>query len=985
MMKIAILIVPNREMTAILGTRNNGVPAKVFHQVFDRLVWKYNPAQGFVYAGRNNTGIRLLSFNRPDEASRYAASTEASDYNGPLFTRPACRRIVGGRHVIEIAGLSGCVISFSSDQLRAVVGPLLDVLAAQANSALSSLPPPTADQPPVTQIQPPVATPPLTPEELATVPPLGSEPPTVSETEPEPPGPTDEQPVSELTPAEIATAAGLAGGTALLGSLLMLGASGVRRDEAIAAIRDLLRGHVPEDPYEAWKRKYEALGWKYSEKDGVATFDPMDGARNEAGEVYSAERGGFVPAGEGSRVLTTAKDGDVNARGEIWSENDGGWVQRAYWDQERSRAADLEARRAGEIAEAERISRVELEAASRETARFAERIAAERAANEAALAAEKARLNQLYAEHLHRVMDAEMAEATRQEHWADVMAAGEYASKLTLAAAKTGMMVVAGPAGWISAMAGSGIISSAEEGARAWVAGDGGGKLAGAFAAGFLAGAKDGAVGRYVNMPRISNVVKVLLPAELDTAETLLRTGDPRKALAAGGLSGFGGWLGQKAGNIGNTVTREGAQVLLGGFMGAAGRATTDGNFKEGFIDGVVGGIGSAAGGRIANANVPMTAAQIQLDQEALENAAKGKSLVEDLKHAITHGTPEEQKAALHRVLENRDAKLQLKGDNVDEGTKSAFAALTEEHRTKPLFEGAAAHLNGQTVTDNKGVTTTRFVVREPDPAKPGSFVEREVRPTDIKSGSGSAGAAPGMDLDMYAGANIIDKKTGHPAHPRELEEAVKVTCDKLGISKSQQEINVIHPTHVEAYTKLPGEAPKDFLARANAGQVSGSEGRSLSEVTTVKLAEAGVLHNAAGAASERCRTVIKDYDRITSGLLEAKPGARLPPVFTARNAVTGETPMDILRAVANGRMPPGTADAKFRAATGMSLTAGAEKLAQMPEFIAKIGATGTAPAGPGLVYPTGMSPGEIATAALRQALRIGSDKASRSGPQLSL
>ena len=79
----------------------------------------------------------------------------------------------------------------------------------------------------------------------------------------------------------------------------MLGASGVRREEALQAIRDLLRGQLPEDPFEAWKRKYEALGWKYSEKNGVATFDPVDGARNEGGEIYSAERGGFVrPAAE---------------------------------------------------------------------------------------------------------------------------------------------------------------------------------------------------------------------------------------------------------------------------------------------------------------------------------------------------------------------------------------------------------------------------------------------------------------------------------------------------------------------------------------------------------------------------------------------------------------------------------------------------------------------------------------------------------------
>lgn len=531
MMQIATRIVPWN------GTVDSPLPeipsnARVFKQRFNSIAYR---DIGLDIVGRYPSAITLISFDRPDEASRYAASIPG--YHGLYFVLPACRRIVGGRHVIEIRGPQACLTSASDNERRERLAPLLNLLAGQASRALLPGTSTTAAPPPVAQTQP-VPSPPLSPTDLATVPPIGSEPPTETETE----SPTD-QSIPELTPAEIATAAGLAGGAALLGSLLMLGASGVRRDEAIAAIRDLLRGHLPEDPYEAWKRKYEALGWKYSEKDGVATFDPVDGARNEGGEVYSAERGGFVPAGAGSRVLTSAKDGDVNERGEVWSENDGGWVQRAYWDQERSRAADLEARRAGEIAEAERISRVESDAASRETARFAERIAAERAANEAALAAEKARLNQLYAEHLRRVMDAEIAEAARQEHWADVMAAGEYASKLTLAAAKTGMMVVAGPAGWIPAMAGMGVISSAEEGARGWVAGDSGWKLAGGFAAGFLSGAKDGAVGRYVNMPRISNVIKVLLPAELDTAEALLRTGDPRKALTAGGLSGVGGGL----------------------------------------------------------------------------------------------------------------------------------------------------------------------------------------------------------------------------------------------------------------------------------------------------------------------------------------------------------------------------------------------------------------------------------------------------------
>ena len=248
------------------------------------------------------------------------------------------------------------------------------------------------------------------------------------------------------------------------------------------------------------------------------------------------------------------------------------------------------------------------------------------------------------------------------------------------------------------------------------------------------------------------------------------------------------------------------------------------------------------------------------------------------------------------------------------------------------------------------------------------------------------------MDLDMYPDATIIDKSTGRTVKPEHLEKAVQETCNDLRISKSRHEINVVAGAHPEQYTMRPGETVPDFVARVRAAQVSGSEGRSLSEVTGYKLAEADVLHHGntgAGTVSEQCRTAIKDYDRFTSGLLKTDlPGPRLPPVLTKPNGISGETPMDIMRAVygvGDGTMLPGTADAKFQKATGMSLTEGAKKLAQVPEFIAKIGATGTTPAAPVAVYPTGMSPGEIATATLREALRVGSDEASRNGPRLPL
>ncbi|HRK25037.1 MAG TPA: hypothetical protein PLQ11_08810, partial [Beijerinckiaceae bacterium] len=448
---------------------------------------------------------------------------------------------------------------------------------------------------------------------------------------------------------------------------------------------------------------------------------------------------------------------------------------------------------------------------------------------------------------------------------------------------------------------------------------------------------------------------------------------------------------GQGLGRLGSTVAREGAQVALGGVMGAAGRATTDGNVTEGFLDGLASGVGSSVGGHAAKAGVAraeplplpgsetfrpvqtdpkLTAADIQLDADAAVRKTQAQGVVDDLKRAIASGTPDEQKEALKRVLENRDAKLLMKGAEVDAATKTAFADLTEQHRTKPVFAATADHLNQQKGTDG----AQRFVVREPDPANPGGFLERKVLPTDFRSTSGTAGKAPGMDLDMTANATIIDRTTGRPARAADLDAAVGRACTRLGISKSGQEINLMHGESLERYTLRPGEDPAKFIPRVASGNVTGAEGRSLAEVTGAKLAEADVLHTGAGAVSEKCRIAAKDFDRITRPLMEAKSGSRLPPVFAVRDAVTGETPLDIMRAVANNDMPPGTGNARFRALTGMDLSAGADKLAQMPEFVAKFGATGSgaaAPDGPAPLLPAG----EAARAALRQALRLGSDR----------
>ena len=151
-------------------------------------------------------GVMLLSFDQATEARSYTASnptsppydlTPGSEYRiwDLLAVNPSCRRIVGGRHVIEIRGIFGC---YQFSRRKSSFDAVFNVLVTQANQALSSLPLPTADQPPVSAAQPPGSAGPLADTQLP-------------ETNAElPPGPGDlpiddlANEIPELTPAEIA-------------------------------------------------------------------------------------------------------------------------------------------------------------------------------------------------------------------------------------------------------------------------------------------------------------------------------------------------------------------------------------------------------------------------------------------------------------------------------------------------------------------------------------------------------------------------------------------------------------------------------------------------------------------------------------------------------------------------------------------------------------------------------------------------------------
>jgi hypothetical protein len=694
------------------------------------------------------------------------------------------------------------------------------------------------------------------------------------------------------------------------------------------------------------------------------------------------------------------KDGEVDpATGNVYLENEGLWVQRAYYDQERARLARFEDTLAAQRAHAAAVTRAESEARSAETAALARNIAeqqrqiqAQRDAEERqrqvlqaklakayeaegrsteeidrlATSGDTGALADLYKDHLRAVIDAESAKAASEARWATAMDAGYYTSKVVLAGAKTAMVVVGGPAGYVAAGVGSGVIRAAEEGAATYVASEGNiAATVKSTAGGFVSGVKDGVVGRYTNLPGVGPATKVLLPAAADAAETYIRTGDAAAAAKAGLLSTAAGAAGAKLGGVKNVAVREASQALLGGAAGAVGSAMSGGSAKEGFVDGLLNAAGGTAGGRAGHAAGRATATRVdgepkplspketQLNDQAAANAAKGRSLVDDYKAART---PEERAAATKAILENRDAKLQMKGDAVDDGLKSRFAADADRHRTQPLLNRTAERLN-EARTDTG---EPRFVVQEPDPANPNKVITRPVDASDFKSGSGSKGGGPGQDFDMYTDKRIIDTTTGRPARPDVIDGHVGGACNDLGMSRKQQEVNYIHAKHAEAFQVQPGESPSDFLKRA--GGLSGGEAQSVSEVNRHKLAEANILHDPAGALGEQCRTAIKDYDRLTQPLLDSHPNAKVPDQFRVVDRATGETPFDIMRQVGEGKLPPGDGNARFRAMTGMSLEDGTTKMAGWAEGIAK-------GAGPESHMIAGATSRDIAQSTLRQVL----------------
>ena len=801
---------------------------------------------------------------------------------------------------------------------------------------------------------------------------------------------------AEEQAAAAAVAASLAAlGFASLASLLLRVRAGLPREPLLARLLDALRGRIP-DPFRAWKDKYTKLGWRYQEANGVARFVPVAGSRNEQGWIFDPARGDFVAS-----APAAPRDGQLDAAtGKVWSENANDWVPRDYYEQERARTGRYAAQEAAQRADADAANRAAMQAESAHNAQAAHEIAAGQAALDAQARAQAhqdaavlAKLRQayeaqgrstddlgrlaggghsqelagLYEEHLRSAIAAHANEAARQASWADAMAVGEYAARAALAAAKAGLVVAGGPATYGGVLLG-GAIQATQEGTDAFVRGGNARKVAKGLATGFLFGAKDVLVGRYANVPGAGVGTRILAPAAGDAFETYVRTGDGARTLRAGLLSAVGGQVG---GMLGGAM-RPGAglavaQVGLSGALGAAGQQMEGGSVTEGLLEGLSNGLGSVAGGHIASAHVPMTATDIQMDRDAAAAMGKGHGLIEDFARART---PQEQAPAVNRLLEDHAAKLLMKNDDNYPTLKDSFAQAVHKYRTEPVLGDASKSLND------------RFGVLAMD--ETGKPYLREISPADFQSGSSST-KKPGMDLDVFTESKIVDRKAfeaARDAHadadamaklpaaePEVIEGAVLEAARGRGVDPEKQEINVIDRFHPEALSKPKDETFKSFLRRP--GSYSPSEAESVSSVTGFKLTHAAELPGGAGVSLiETCRTGFKDYDRFAGPMLDSHPAATLPEFLRTVDGASGRSGLDIIKAVGDGTLPPGTGNAQFRAITGMDLESGVQKMTGLPEAIAKLGNQGSGP-GRDLSVTYVLNDGRaIAQAAVRDAIR---------------
>jgi hypothetical protein len=205
-------------------------------------------------------------------------------------------------------------------------------------------------------------------------------------------------------------------------------------------------------------------------------------------------------------------------------------------------------------------------------------------------------LRDLYRRQLDRQIKDTQAESADALNAAKNYGRAETVSKWVVAGAKGGLMAVGGPAGMVATGLGIGAISGAEEGAQSAASGDKFPEFVRKSAIGFLGGFKNGALGVYTNNPAMGLGRKMLLQGGADSAETYIRTGNIKQALAAGAISGASEGIGAGIDAMDPGLKREGMSALSSATSAAAQAASQGGDPHEAFLEGMTSHLASKAG-----------------------------------------------------------------------------------------------------------------------------------------------------------------------------------------------------------------------------------------------------------------------------------------------------------------------------------------------------------------------------------------------------
>lgn len=258
---------------------------------------------------------------------------------------------------------------------------------------------------------------------------------------------------------------------------------------------------------------------------------------------------------------------------------------------------------------------------------------------------------------------------------------------------------------------------------------------------------------------------------------------------------------------------------------------------------------------------------------------------------------------SVNRGLSDVDVKMQLKRAPSD--VQHAWNTDVERFRTTPVRSRTVDLINQK----------KPWVVEQ----APGKF--RRLSTDDLKSVSSRKGA--GLDLDLNPDAKVVDMRTGQRVSDAQLQGAVNEACRSLRIDAARQDIHVSSTRHPSAYRVPAGHEPSDVLKPDYVRRSGPMDGEQMKQVSDFKRLQEVAPGDLAGKAYQ----AVKDYRRFTKEMIEAHPGARPPRVLNEKTIAT-------LEDLGNRKIGPGTAAARIKHATGMSIDEACEKLNSLQQSV---------------------------------------------------